>query len=209
MTGEQLPPLPMEWHDNPNDVIEAELVDVRPIMQAQSMFASVKTSKGMLLFKKMSSPRHRAVMAKFGTLLAEMTQMQSRVLPLIDKPDEDKTIDDIALLADFMDKGRPYSEQMVFQSLFRPQMDRDTFDAMLDAFDEKERQQIMLAVARIYAPTEAEKEAVKKIVRLAKDYGIPPFPGVKSIEDATLEQMNIMQENSNDEARELQRMLTK
>jgi len=197
----------MEWHENPNDVIESELVDVRPIMQAQSMVAAVKTSKGKLLFKKMRSPRHRAVMAKFGALLAEITQMQSRVLPLIEKPDEEKTIDDIALLADFMDKGRPYSEEMVFQSLFRPQMDRDTFDAMLDAFDEKERQQIMLAVARIYAPTEAEKEAVKKIVRLAKDYGIPPFPGVKSIEDATLEQMNIMQENSNDEARELQKML--
>jgi hypothetical protein len=197
----------MEWHDSPSDVIESELVDVRPIMQAQSMTAAVKTSKGKLLFKKMLSPRHRAVMAKFGTLLAEMTQMQSRVLPLIDKPDEDKTIDDIALLADFMDKGRPYSEEMVFQSLFRPSMDRETFDAMLDTFDEAERQQIMLAVAGIYAPTEAEREAAKHLVQLASEYGIPPFPGVRSIEDATIEQLNIMQENSNDKNRALAKAL--
>jgi hypothetical protein len=167
------PPMQVEWHDNITAIDVSELVDPTPIIMGHDRVFTVPTSKGKLVFHKISDTRVKQLALKHKDLFERMAPMMARAAEILSKPAEERTLDDMNFLNEYGLLGQPYSIELTHASLVAPAMTLEIFEALLDTLSTKERDAIVLTVADIYNPSAEAMEAAKNLIRLAQQFNIP------------------------------------
>jgi hypothetical protein len=187
------PPTPVEWHDNLNTIDVSELVDPAPIILGHDRVFTVPTSKGKLVFHKISDMRVKQLALKHKDLFEHMAPMMVRAAEILSKPATEYTPEEWDFINEYGMLGQPYSIELTHASLVAPTMSLDIFEALLDALPPTERDTVVKTVADVYNPSEESMEAAKRLMRLAQQFNIPIDKNL-TIANATPDQVRAMAE---------------
>lgn len=166
------PPMPMEWHDNIEDVEEREFVDVTTVLKGHKLFAVVETSRGKLAFQKVKLPKQTELYQRHRRTLRELAVEYGGINAILSKKEEDRTKEEADALEDFVLKGRDYTLDLVYASLTKPAMTVEQFQLFLEALGPGEREHLLNTVQGMYATPE-QIDASKNIVSAMKALDIP------------------------------------
>lgn len=187
------PPLPVEWHDNLTTIDASDLVDTAPIILGHDRVFTVPTTKGKLVFHKISDTKVKQLALKHKDLFERMGPLMPRAAEILSKPMADRTPEDMDFLNEYGMLGQPYAIELTHLSLVAPAMTLEIFEALLDALPHGERDAIVLTVADIYNPSVESMEAAKRLMRLAQQFNIPIDKNL-TLATATSDQLRAMTE---------------
>lgn len=187
------PPACVEWHDNITTIDASELVDPTPIIMGHDRVFTVPTSRGKLVFHKISDIKVKQLALKHKDLFDRMAPMMIRAAEILSKSAAERTLEDMGFLNEYGMRGQPYAIELTYASLVAPAMNLEIFEALLDMLPTVERDTVVLTVADVYNPSEESMEAAKRLMRLAQQFNIPIDKNL-TLANATPDQIRAMSE---------------
>ena len=187
------PPVQVEWHDNIAAIDVNELVDTAPIILGHDRVFTVPTSKGKLVFHKISDIKVKQIALAHKDLFERMAPMMARAAEILRRLPETYTPEGWDFLNEYGMLGQPYSVELTHASLVAPAMSLEIFEALLDTLPTAERDQVVKTVADVYNPSEESMEAAKRLMRLAQQFNIPIDKNL-TVANMTTDQVRAMSE---------------